>query len=80
MNIRNCKIQYRCDTTWDSLIETDKPKLRHCKNCNENVHLCNSSTEIEDAIRQNKCIAISPQEEEFIGILLSPYEWRSTEG
>jgi len=57
--IRNCQFRYRCDQQW-STLETDKQKsnIRHCKVCNEDVHLCKTDKQLLQAIRNNMCVAL----------------------
>jgi hypothetical protein len=56
--LANCKFNYRCTKTWESLDTTEEHDIRFCKDCQELVTYCNSKREIVTALRKNKCIAI----------------------
>jgi hypothetical protein len=49
---------------WDDLAPTDTPSVRHCTECDKDVHLCNSTPELVDAIRKNLCVCIPAEEVE----------------
>ncbi len=59
--IRNCSWKFKCGRTWDSLSQA-KPyvfgKIRYCSDCNENVRLVESQSELFMAIEFNQCVAI----------------------
>ncbi len=59
--IRNCSWKFKCSRTWDSLSQA-KPyvfgKIRYCSDCNENVRLVESQSELFMAIELNQCVAI----------------------
>lgn len=57
--IRNCPLTFRCTQKWSSLTVTIDPRIRFCEKCVNPVHFCESDSEIADALRNNKCIAMS---------------------
>jgi len=65
--IRNCRFAFKCDKTWNSLIETDDELIRYCDSCDRGVHYCNSDEQLVQAITNNKCIAIKREYEDHEG-------------
>jgi hypothetical protein len=59
--IRNCSWKFKCNKTWDSLLEA-KPysfkRTRYCPDCKENVRLVESEKSLFLAIEHNQCVAI----------------------
>lgn len=39
MEIRNCIIKFKCEMTWEELLETEQVNTRYCKDCDRGVHL-----------------------------------------
>jgi hypothetical protein len=62
-DIRNCKVEFKCPKLWAELEEQDSPDTRHCNVCDEHVYLCTTDAEIGEAIRLDRCVAISPDSE-----------------
>ncbi|MBF0266561.1 MAG: hypothetical protein HQL46_14950 [Gammaproteobacteria bacterium] len=58
MKIQNCQFKFKCTQTWDSLSETDEPQIKHCHDCNRDVHYCRDENELDIAIKKNWCVAI----------------------
>jgi len=58
MDIRNCKVKYRCPKTWDSLDATEESHIRYCGECDQNVHFCKNESELFQAIKNDWCVAI----------------------
>lgn len=58
MSIRNCRFAFKCFMKWDDLKLTDEADVRYCGKCEKNVYFCHTDTELWEAIRLNRCIAI----------------------
>ena len=58
--IRNCKFKFKCDKKWSDMEELIKPNdsVKHCKVCNEDVHLCDTDEQLITAIKNNWCVAL----------------------
>lgn len=56
--LRNCKFKFQCDQRWETMQSTDDENIKFCEKCNETVHLCKNPWHLENAIKQNKCVAI----------------------
>lgn len=55
--IRNCVFAYKCEADWEELEDTNKEKIRFCKECQKEVHFCETDKELTEAIRENFCVA-----------------------
>ncbi|REL35881.1 hypothetical protein [Thalassotalea euphylliae] len=58
MEFRNCEFKFKCPEDWDSMSITDDDTVRHCEVCERNVYLCQDESEIIDALKFNRCVAI----------------------
>lgn len=47
-----------CDKTWDQLQATDKQTVRHCTDCKQDVHYCDTIAEARRHATANRCIAL----------------------
>jgi hypothetical protein len=56
--IRNCTFAYRCTADWDKLEDTGIEQVRHCHECDKDVHFCETDQQLTDAIYANHCVAI----------------------
>jgi len=59
--IRNCSWKKKCSRSWDSLTPAQHYQfdlIRHCPDCNENVHLVADEADLLQAIESNYCVAI----------------------
>jgi len=55
--IEGCPLSFICEQTWEDLTETDKDTVRHCGECNTDVHWCGSLRELRAAKRKQWCVA-----------------------
>lgn len=46
-----------CPKTWGALAETPDPAVRHCSECQQDVHLCTTDEETIAHARAGHCIA-----------------------
>ena len=53
----NCVFEYECPKNWFELKTTSKAGIKHCTECNKDVHLCINQEELDYAISQKFCIA-----------------------
>ncbi len=56
--IRNCRIAFKCNKQWEQLAKTQFGRVRYCGDCERDVFFCSSDTEILEAIRLNRCVAL----------------------
>ncbi|QOL24650.1 hypothetical protein LP316_09865 [Thalassotalea sp. LPB0316] len=55
----NCHWGFKCDKTWESLTNTDDPKVKYCTNCKRNVHKIENEAELHYQINLNRCLYFS---------------------
>lgn len=55
--IRNCAWGYKCDQTWDTLIASDNPVVRHCDHCDHDVYLCDNLDDLAITVARGHCAA-----------------------
>lgn len=53
----NCELEFKCSENWFELELTDKAGIKHCLQCEEDVHLCMDQEELDKAIEKKYCIA-----------------------
>ena len=53
----NCELEFECPKDWFELEPTDKAGIKHCNQCEEDVHLCTTQEELSLAVEENLCIA-----------------------
>lgn len=58
VKINNCKINFRCSQSWDSLIGTDRPDIKYCSECDRGVHYCTDEAELAAAQKNDWCVAL----------------------
>jgi hypothetical protein len=56
--IRNCRIAFKCDQSWESLNKTSAASVRHCSKCSKDVVRCNNVRQLKKALLDNSCVAI----------------------
>lgn len=60
VNLRACELfKYRCPVRWETLNQTDNPKVRFCGKCREEVHLCHSESELSQHAEMGHCAAFA---------------------
>lgn len=71
--IRNCLpvFSFRCPKVWENLAPTEDETVRHCTECDQNVHLCTTDEETLVHARAGHCIARQlPDESELVEMWL----------
>jgi hypothetical protein len=49
---------FRCPKTWDSLARTKRPEIRHCSECDKDVHYSLTVVEARAHAAQGRCVAL----------------------
>lgn len=57
-NITNCPFKFQCDKTWDGLNPTENRRVRHCNQCQKDVHLVTTERQLSKAISNDLCVAV----------------------
>ena len=68
--IRNCTFAYKCKADWESLEDTGEEKVRYCRDCEKTVHLCENDADLNEAIREDLCVASERFEKRRFEVLL----------
>lgn len=57
-----CRMQFEfeCPKQWEKLTPTGDHNRRHCDQCQQDVHFCNSIREARNHAAQGHCVAVSP--------------------
>jgi len=58
MNIKNCKLSFKCSRSWDELKPTTDLTVKFCDECKNDVHLCLTQKEYDDATQKGWCVAL----------------------
>lgn len=53
-----CAFEFVCNKTWDELISTASPLVKFCGTCSHDVFLCSSQSQVDEATKLKRCIAI----------------------
>lgn len=53
----NCELAFKCTKDWFELEPTDKAGIKYCNQCEEDVHLCTTQEELDDAMKHKYCVA-----------------------
>ena len=53
----NCILEFECPKDWFDLELTNKAGIKHCNQCNKDVHLCTTQEELNLAVKGKLCIA-----------------------
>jgi hypothetical protein len=60
---------FECSRTWESLTPTDRPGVRHCDACHQDVHLTHDAEGVWRLARQGHCVAHAPTK--TLGVFLT---------
>ena len=76
-----CKMALVCSQKWDDLALTERHDVRHCGQCDSDVHLVHSPLDFEAKAAQGKCVSILAESpvgvrEVIVGQPRRPF-WRS---
>ena len=58
INLRNCTLGFECKQDWYRLLETKDENIKYCKQCEKSVYMIHNDSDLMDAIRGNRCVAI----------------------
>ena len=53
----NCELEFKCTKNWFELELIDRAGIKHCNECEEDVHLCMTQEELNLAVKEKYCIA-----------------------
>jgi hypothetical protein len=72
-DIDNCQpsFRFKCPKRWYALEATEFVAVRHCNECDQDVFLCRTKSELQVHAKAGHCVALAEeyQEPEFMGLL-----------
>lgn len=78
----SCEFSFKCPKTWERLSPTDIASIRHCSECDRDVHLALTEEDFRRHANGGHCVAVrvltpdAPEGAEpvyFVGSLAAPY-------
>jgi len=80
VDIRNCSFGFKCTQKWEDLIKRKEKNIKYCLECEKEVYLIETNTELMHSIKFNHCVAIKVRHDEMpqkkphidVGMLTSP--------
>lgn len=52
--------KFECAESWENLTETENKNIRHCQQCNKNVHLVQNSEDFAANAEKGNCVFSLP--------------------
>ena len=65
IDIRNCSFGFKCNQKWEDLLKRKEKNIKYCHECEKEVYLIETSTELMHAIKFNHCVAIKVRYDEI---------------
>ena len=62
--IANCPLEMVCDRRWEDLAPTAQEGVRHCAECETEVHFCHSIEELLAHAKLDHCVAFNLVEDD----------------
>ncbi len=65
LRLRNCNFKFKCTQSWELLEITDEEGVRFCKDCQKDVHMVGTLSDLYKSLKNDFCVAIpfDPSEE-----------------
>lgn len=54
----DARFTFQCPRHWSSLEISDRPDVRHCSTCNEEVHYCRDVVKARELTRKGRCVVV----------------------
>ncbi len=58
VDIENCEFTFQCTAQWGDMKPTKIKSVRHCGDCQRDVHYCATYDELKAAVDKNYCVAV----------------------
>ena len=65
IDIRNCSFGFKCNQKWEGLLKRKEKNIKYCHECEKEVYMIETNTELMDAIKFNRCVAIKVRHDEI---------------
>ena len=56
--IIDCQLAFRCPRTWGQLAPTKAKGIRHCSECERDVHLALTAEDFRQHAEEGQCVAV----------------------
>ncbi|WP_415885164.1 hypothetical protein ACMXYO_10995 [Neptuniibacter sp. QD37_6] len=80
MDKKDCKVNYQCPNAWDDLEKTKNPFVRHCDQCEKDVHFCADVDSLKEAAVEDLCVAVPVTDGLEEGVMMGDIDWSGPEG
>ena len=54
----SCDFSFQCPKMWEGLSSTDNPSIRHCSECDRDVHLALTEEDFRRNVDEGHCVAV----------------------
>jgi hypothetical protein len=65
IDIRNCSFGFKCNQKWENLLKRKEKNIKYCHECEKEVYLIETNSELITAIKFNHCVAIKIKHDEI---------------
>ncbi len=65
IDIRNCTLGFKCNQKWEDLLKRKEKNIKYCHECEKEVYLIETNTELMRAIKLNQCVAVKVRHDEM---------------
>ena len=72
LKIQDC-FEFQCPQRWDDLEPTDHPGVKHCGECDRNVHKATNKAQLLKLGDEGKCAAYFAYEQALLGMISPPF-------
>ena len=66
IDIRNCSFGFKCTQKWENLLKRKEKNIKYCHDCEKEVYLIETNTELMHSIKFNHCVAIKIRHDEIL--------------
>lgn len=63
-----CDFEFVCNKDWESLDNTDQPRIKHCNECNKNVVYCETDDEFRECVDKHECVCVNYRNFTTVGL------------
>lgn len=54
----SCQFTFTCPKSWERLVPTNNPGIRHCPQCDRDVHLALTESHFRTHAEERHCVAV----------------------
>ena len=72
LKIQDC-FEFQCPQRWENLEPTDQPGVKHCGECDRDVHKATNKAQLLKLGDEGKCAAYFAYEQALLGMISLPF-------